>query len=129
MIYKRQGNISVSNNNPYESPEAADHPLQPVRTNNTRELFGLTKEDLWAYVGWVLLVAGCFAPKVWMVAVLFVLSTLCIVVHLVTTIPKLSRRSNMHAGLKVYGIINEVCVVLMQIAVIAGRVIYLWAYR
>ncbi len=118
----------MSNNNPYESPHAADDSDQPVLTDNLREMLGLTKEDLWAYVGLALLVAGCFAGEVWMVAALFAVSTLCLVAYVVTSAPKFSRRSNLHPGVKIYGKVGNVVLVVLQLVVIGARVWYLWVY-
>src|SRR5690606_10482009 len=115
----------MSNNNPYESPSTANTSQQPVKSSNLREMLGLTKEDLWAYVGLALLVVGCFVPKVWMVAAAFVVSTLCLVAYLVTSAPKYSGRSNLHPGVKVYGMVNNALLVVIHVAVIAARIAYL----
>lgn len=119
----------MSDNNPYESPHETGTTEHPVKANNVREMLGLTKEDIWAYLDLALLVAGCFASEVWMVATAFFLATICLVAYLVTSAPKLSKRSDLHPGIKVYGMVNNALLVVIHVVVIAARIAYLAYYQ
>lgn len=115
----------MSQDNPYQSPRAADSTDQTPLNETVRDILALKREDICAYAWCALLAGGCIAPETWMVATAFIASTLCLVMYLVTSAPKYAERSNLHQGVKAFGRVSNGLMAMIHVVVISGRVFYL----
>ena len=110
--------------NPYESPHTANVARERSQlSDDAKEFLGISREDFWYYPGLVLLVGGCFLSNVWIVGAMFLASTVFLVVFLAKSFPKYLRSKQLGAGTRVYGLLGNIALIVIQIGGDSGEAV------
>lgn len=113
------------NDNRYESPKKPDDGATPSRLpkldENTKEFLGIAKDDFWYYPGLVPLVVACFLSSSTLVLVLFAISTVFLLIFLAKSFPKYIKSSQLATVTKVYGLLGNLALIVLQIVVVGTK--------
>jgi hypothetical protein len=109
--------------NPYDppGPEVASGIRSVQRDSNVRELFGVAGSDFWYYPGFALLIAALSVSKIWLVGLLFAVSTVFLLVYMKKSFPKYLCSKELHPAMKAYGLCANAFLIVLQIVAISWK--------
>ncbi|KYG08940.1 hypothetical protein BE21_20725 [Sorangium cellulosum] len=92
---------------------------------NVKEFLGIGKHDFWYYPGLAMAIGSFWVSSPAAVVALLVISTGLLVVFLVKSTPRYLGSRELHRGTRVFGLVGNIFLVLMQIAIVVFRVLRL----
>ena len=94
---------------------------------NVKELLGVGRHDFWYYPGFALALGSFWVSSPVTVVMLLVLSTAFVMVFLLKSTPRYLKPGELHTGTRVFGMVGNVVLVVLQIVMVGFRVVRLMA--